>query len=142
MWFEGFRRLVDQAPALTTQTDEQIGNLGKSFSIPRVFEPTLTCLSSISTAQAALSDQPMYEPITNNCQKFALSVMAGLRGDDPANISELMESQARSLEHFLRTLTIPNSNPQTNARRNSRSGKRRHLGPVESANIRLYLDKV
>lgn len=84
----------------------------------------------------------MYEPITNNCQKFALSVMAGLGVDDPATISELMASQARSLDHFLRTLTIPHSNPQASARRGSHSGRRRRLGPAESINIRLYLDKV
>ena len=95
-------------------------------------------VSSVFTAQDALRGQLMYEPIIRNCQRFALSVMAGLgMVKGPAAIPELVASQARSLEYFLRTLTIPGSSSPINARRNSHSSKRRHLGPTESSNVRL-----
>lgn len=42
LWLEGFRLLVDQTPAPTTKTDEEVRKLGKIFSTLCAFEPALT----------------------------------------------------------------------------------------------------
>jgi hypothetical protein len=82
---EGFGQWIDNElhTGVTTLTDDEVSQLGeKACSKVSKIMRSLTCFWAY-IAKDVLRNQPKYNVFTNNCQRFAILLMAGVV-DDPS----------------------------------------------------------